>query len=319
MKRTLMFAMVSPILVACSAEPQGEDQVENVELNLNPATFAEASESLASVERLMRVQKDDPRALDALEKLQPRLDELNHLVARVEASPGHVVSFYESEPGVIGVVEVGPQGEPRVLSASDLEEPLVPLYERLSGGAKAPQALVEANTRANLGVDQTGPELEPGLVSSSEQIAPRAGDENVGRVTQEWTEGEGQLFRDTACFKSGDFKECHPNRSNGAWFELNTRTSFMVVAPYNAPTFINVNLKYNGAQRFLWPVYQGDSTNFAWHSAVNGCGFFSCNQNHVIANHRWDLFEADGKSYHWTVAGKWGCTNQASCEAWPDQ
>ena len=321
MKRTMMFAMVSPMLVACSAGPEGEEpKTESVEINLNPATLAEATESLASIERLMRVQEDDPRALDALEKLKPRLDELNHLIARVEARPGHVVSFYEPEPGLVGVAETWPAGKERILTPSDLQQSLVPLYERLSGGAEAPPALIEADARARLGVDQPGAELEPGLVSSSEQIAPRAGDAKVGSVTQAITynEGDGLLFRDNECFVEGDFKECHLNRSNGAWFELNTRSSFMVVAPYYAPGVINVNFKYNGAQRYSQPIAQGETWGFAWYSGVScAIGWFYCNNS--VANHRWDLLQADGKSYHWTVAGKWSCGNQTSCEAWPAQ
>jgi len=311
MKRTMMFAMVSLTMVGCSAAPQAESE----ELNVNPASLSEATESLASIEHLMRAQADDPRALDALKKLQPHLDELNHLVARVETRPGHVVSFYESEPGVIGVVEAGPSGEQRVLSPSDLEQAPVPLYERLSGGAKAPKALVQADARARLGVDQHDAELKPGLVSRSDEVAHETAD--VASTAQALTAGDGQWFRDNVCFKTGDFRECHPNRSNGAWFEYNTRTSFMILAPYYAPTFINVNLKYQGVQRFLYPVYQGETLSFAWYSGINGCGFFSCNQNNVVANHRWDLLNAAGKSYHWTIAAKWGCSNPTACQAWP--
>jgi len=312
-------AMASLMMIACSADPRAESVepiAESVNINVNPATLAEATESVAGIERLMRLRTDDPRAHEALGKLLPRLDELNHLVARVEARPGHVVSFYESEPGVIGIVEAAPAGSKRVLSPSDMQEALVPLYERLSGGKKAPASLVQAEARVLVGSELTGAELAPGPVSTQKESLSKAGAEEVGSTTQALTEGDGQWFRDNGCFKTGDYRACLPNRWGNTWFDYNTRTSFMTLAPFNAPSPITVNLKYNGAQRFVYPVFQGEWINFSWYSGLGSCGFFACVRNLVIANHHWDLFEADGKGYHWSVAAKWNC-NATTCKEWP--
>jgi len=316
MKRTMTIGMVSLgvvslMMMACGgAEPQSASE----EINVNPATLEEAAASLASIQRLIRVRADDPRAHAALEQLRPRLDELNHLVARVEARPGQFVSFYESEPGVIGVAESGPKGAQPVLTSSDMQQSLVPLYERLSGGVKAPPSLVQAEARTRM--DHPSPDLAPGLVSISDKIATKAGEEDIGSVSQALTADDGQFFRDNGCFKTGDANFCFPNWSGNSFAEANTRTSFLTIAPFDAPGPISVGLKYNGTQRYVDAVFQGEWNNYQWFSGLSGCGIFACVRNLVFATHHWDIFNADGKGFHWSFAAKWNC-NVAQCETWP--
>lgn len=315
---TLLAISVSVMAVGCG---QADPQAESVQINVNPATLTEAGESLAQIEQLLRVQADDPRALEALEQIRPRLDELNQLRARVEVRPGQFVTFYETEPGVIGVAESGPVGAEPVLHANDLEQSVVPLYETLSGGAKAPAALIEAEERAHepaAAGDQQDEELEPGLASTSKQTLRAAGSENVGNVAQALTEGDGQWWRDNACFRNGDFNACIPNWTGGdAFGQADTRTSFLSVAPYRAPSPVRINLKYNNVLRFVDAAFQGEWRNYQWFSGRSGCTVPECvGAQFVVARHRWDITESAGKGFHMTFAAKWNCTPQ-TCTTWP--
>lgn len=314
---TLLAISVSVITVGCG---QADPQAESVQINVNPATLADAGESLAQIEQLLRVQADDPRALEALEQLRPRLDELNQLRARVEVRPGQFVSFYETEPGVIGVAESGPVGAAAILGANDLEQSLVPLYEKLSGGAKAPVALIEAEERARELVaasDQLDEEVAPNLVSMPKQTLRAAGSENVGSVAQALTEGDGQWWRDNACFLNGDFTACIPNWTGGdAFAQANTRTSFLSIAPYRAPSPVRINLKYNNVLRFVDSAFQGEWRNYQWFSAKSGCSGPECLTTPVMAFHRWDITESAGKGFHFTFAAKWNC-GPLNCTTWP--
>jgi hypothetical protein len=312
MKWTKALGMIPLMTIACGAEPQEPSE----HINVDPTTLAEAAESLSAIERRLRESADEPFAHEALAKLRPRLDELNHLVARVEVRPGQFVSFYESEPGVIGVSESGPMGAESVVEPSDLEQPLVSLYERLSGGRKAPLALVQAEARAR--VEHAVADLEPGLMSTSEPIDRAAGSEQIARTAQALTEGDGPWFRDNGCFETGDARACFPNSAGNSWADYNTRTSFLTIAPYRASGPISISLKYQGTQRYVDAVFEGQWNNYQWFSGLGGCGFWACVRNLVIANHRWDILNADGKAYHWSFAAKWNC-DAISCKEWPRQ
>src|SRR5262249_7734482 len=86
------FSMLSfSLALAACQSPSAEPE----DIVLDPTSLDEAGKSLDQIERL---QKVDPEAAErAMDSLRPRLDQLNHLIARVEPMPGHVVSFYETQ------------------------------------------------------------------------------------------------------------------------------------------------------------------------------------------------------------------------------
>jgi len=300
--------------VAC-AGPVGLDRAS---LDLSPTTFEEAEGVLAQIDEALAIDPNDEVALQALQDLQPALDALNGVVARVEVAPGHAVTFYEPEPGAIGIEEMRPEGSPSLLVERAELAGMTPaqLYAELSGSDAIPSALIAASEAIEAEA--------PDLVAGGQHGDLLEGSEGVGASHAALTASDGPFFQSNHCFSQGDFKLCLPNWANGGYLDVNTKTSFLVLAPYGGAV-VNPRMKYNGSIRFLGTVYSGQVANYWWRSGVRRecAGSWPwptyCIEEHVIANHRIDILNASGDGFHWSAAAKWSCGSVASCDAWPAQ
>jgi hypothetical protein len=291
--------------LACAPAPTPDDEID-----INPSSLGQAALSIAHIERLQRANPADPRAAAAVLKLRPRLDELNHLITRVEPRPGHLISFSEPRPGLLTISESGPLDGERLLRDEDVNGlPVVALYRKLMG-AEPPLALVDAARRQHEGLPPAGPAPEKAgaLVSSSAEPSPSGGDQ---RITQAFTASDGPLFTNTVCFKGGDARACVPGASIGkvdAW----TKTSFVKVAPFSGTTF--VTLTYEGAVIDTEPVFSGNLGSFWAHSSKTWdcCSICACGTSHYdVRHHQWDV---SGGQFHWTYELKWNC-HDFDCES----
>jgi hypothetical protein len=305
------------------------DQADIGNINVDPLTLDEAVESLTQIDHLQKIDAQDPRALAALQRLRPRLDQLNHLVARVEPEPGHVVSFYEPQPGLIGVSETGPTSvAPRFVTSPDVgSASVVDLFRRVSSGAEPPPALVLAEARAASARDQnasnTSSVLTAPIASASDRPAtsvdaPSAG---IGSTASALTAGDGPWWSANVCFKGGDFRGCFPNWGGGGFAQASTKTSFFQVAPFSGNN-LSVRFQYEGSTRFTDAVFPGQWGSWWWHSdsfascwcsPICACGMFDYNTR----LHRWDILNASGDGFHWTHAFKWSCGSTLSCDQSP--
>jgi hypothetical protein len=308
---------------ACNQPPQPS---ETEPLNVQPATLQEANETVARITHLQEANPQDARALDAIKRMQPRLDELNHLVARVELEPGHRVSFYETEPGVIGITETGLAGQVKILTNEDMANDPVALFQKLANASPAPQTLLDAvkrQTDTALPADDprvtagpAGPVTAPWTPPAS---APAS--DGIQTTTSALTSGDGQWFAQNGCFHTGDYHLCMPNVSGNVYADFNTKTSFWTIAPYAGAT-VYVQLQYNNTQQgFLDPVFVGQWQSFVWHSGWHWacCGICACaTKDYDVKRHRWDLINGINSQFHWSFAAKWNCDYYSTCDTWPN-
>jgi hypothetical protein len=294
--------------------------IDAEQISIQPASLDEA---VVSLEQIDRLQQLDPEAAQrVLRQMQPRLDQLNHLIARIEPMPGHIVSFYESEPGVIGISERGPSDGPRILKPGDLAAPISALYRQLASGDEPPAALVAAERREQgrlASTDATGPACDTLTSPPTEVTAAR--DETVATTQQALTAADGAWWAANACFKSGDFRGCFPNWGGGGFASASAKTSFFQVAPFSGNA-VSVRFQYEGSTSFTDPAFPGQWLGWWWHSdsfadcwcsPICACGSFDYNRR----SHRWDIINASGDGFHWTHAFKWTCDGVLSCNNSP--
>jgi hypothetical protein len=320
MRTRIVFLSVSLSLLGACAQ---SDPPESQPIDVHPASLEAARASIAQIEALLRENPADARALAAQRELVPALDQLNHLVARVEAKPGHVVSFYETEPGVIGVAENGPRGEARVLSDADLAAPsMVELYQKLSGGAAAPASLFAAEEREKAAAEGEHTQAQGGAIASTDANVRPAGDDadarrsdDIASQSSALTYGDGPWYAANGCYHGGDARGCLPNWSNGGYVDYYTKTSFFQMAPYRGTVY--VQFQYEGSTRFIDPVFEGGWSSWWWHSSSHWtcCFFCACGTtDYDIKHHRWDVLEAGGKGYHWSWETRWSCSG-SDCDS----
>ncbi|NTX41580.1 hypothetical protein HUA78_44830 [Myxococcus sp. CA033] len=308
------------LLAAALASTGCSDSLDDGQtpINLAPPSLAEAQLSLQRIDQLY--ESDPAAALDATQKLRPKLDELNNLVARVEMAPAHFVEFYDVQPGGLLVVERGPVEDGRFLRDQEgTDRSAVALYRRLTGGATPPDALVRAESRREAPDDFHLPAWDAAVPSLdfSEGFAPDPGAQTGDSVTQSWTSDQGPLWRDSACYKWGEFFDCLPNRTGNGAASRNAKTAFIQAAPYRGS--LRLQLSYDNVARGAWAVFAGEMASYWWHSASywacpggQACGV----QEYYIRNHRWDVLDADGDGYHLTWAFRSNC-NWISCDTPP--
>jgi hypothetical protein len=291
---------------------------QNDEINVNPVTHEEASASLEQI----NARPGDPAAQLALERIRPALDRLNGLVARVEAEPGRIISFYEPSPGQIMVSERGPMDGRRLLAEHEVKgQSVADLYRRLAG-AEAPAALIAAQSR-ELEALATGTEViaaidgQPGATASSPAVRPTDhGD--VVTVSSALGAADGPWFRQHACFVQepggADFANCLPEWNNGGFAQASAKTSFMTVAPY-AGNGVTVRMQYSSLTKIQDPVATGEWLAWWWHSST-----YSSIQGpkYNVRTHRWDILNASGDWFHWSFAFKWSCRLVDDCNDWPN-
>lgn len=298
MKRrlTLILPSLSLGLVAC-ANP----------VDLEPTTLEEAELVLAELDARLSEDPNDSEALASMRRLEPALDRLNGLVARAEVAPGHVVSFYEHVPGVLGIHESHPDGTtPLIADRPELAELAADeVYLELTG-EEAPPALREASQREAAASASAEPSLAP--------LVPDASD--VG-ATQAALGSSGYFFRNNYCFTQGDANYCWPNSANGGYVDLITRSSFITLAPYSG--HVTLQLRYDGVIRWVWPVYQGEVRS-AWARSADvatSCYGGFCIVVRSLGWHRWEVLNASGDQFHWTVAANFNCNSAQTCDYWP--
>ena len=280
--------------------------------NTRPASLEEAKTSIEAIEAALRANPNDASALAAQKALEPRLDELNHLVARVEPKAGHVVSFFQTGGGSIVVKEAQPRGEPSLLDGEMMKEPtLASLYRRLSGGSEAPAELVQADAH-RVGTLQEA--LTPGLASSLPEPAPAA---RLGGISTDLGPGDWFNWQNNYCYKGGDFHSCQSNWWNGGSYNFNAKSSFFQIAPVAGGTFY-VQFAYNGTPNFLDPVNQGGYYHWwafsSWHT--DGCPWLvACDPptHYDIGNHAWTIVSASNKEFDWSTEFRWNC-DWVDCE-----
>jgi len=311
-------------LAACGGTGESSGELEPIDVRVQ--SLDQATTLIAQIHDLQTLDPKDARAADALERLAPVLDRLNHLVARVEVSEGHVVSFYEPDPGHLAISERGPQDEARYLDSPDLQDlSAVDLYRKLAG-EEAPQALHLADSRraSNEGVlsggEAVASSLADGRVDGRAPAEPRNGD--VGAATQALTAADGPWFTANICYTSGDFRGCNPNWANGGFAQASTKTSFFTVAPFSG-NFVQVRMQYEDSTKFTDVAYPGQLLNWWYHSDTVDwpCGFLvACgHEEYNRRKHRWDIINASGDGFHWTYSFKWSCGTTLSCDSWPAQ
>jgi hypothetical protein len=314
-------------LAACSGESPSDS---GTAVNVNPSTLDEVTDSVSQIDA---IYKRDPQAARvALDKLQVKVDELNHLVARVEASPGHYVGFYELEPGNIGISEQHPVGSKAILASSDIEASTsAELYRRLAH-AEPPQSLLDVEERekqvrdATRAISTSPTSVERSSSGDGYDFTQRGsevenpGGEAVGAVQQAWTASQGPQWRDQQCFKGGDRRECLPNWSGGRYQISNTRVTFVKIAPFSGDV-LNVRFQMDGTTKWNNPAFPGEQWNWWAHSGTEkwsgccwlcACGYW----DYSIQNHRWDVLNATGDGFHWTYKSNWTCSPTFNCESW---
>jgi hypothetical protein len=307
------------VLGACSAN-EGQ-QPESVDINTTPLTLDEATESLTRISELQQVNPADPVALEALALVEARLDELNHLVARIEPEPGHIVSFYESTPGIIGIGERGPAGSKPVIAAEMIRGlSVTELYLELSG-REAPAALRQAAERSLSAADAEAARRDIGLsdgrgtLETDALLPTPAAHDGVASARQALTAADAAWYRDNGCFKTGDARACLPDWAGGGYSEYYTKTSFINVAPFQGD-WVQVRLKYSGTVTFTTSVNNGEWHQFWAHSSKeSNC----CTENYDYnrRTHRWDILQASNDRFHWSYSNKWTCVDWVACNAWP--
>jgi hypothetical protein len=317
-------AIGTMVLAACSGTGEGEHEPEPIDVQVQ--SLDQATELLARIHDLQVLDPKDARAADALERLMPVLDRLNHLIARVEPSAGHVVSFYEPDPGHLAISERGPVDQARYLDSPKLRDlSAVDLYRTLAG-EEAPEALHLADSRrASTGgvlADAEGGSAAASPVQESRPVTAPARTGDVGTAAQALTGADGPWFTANICYKSGDFRGCNPNWANGGYAYANTKTSFFTVAPY-AGNYVQVRMQYEDSTKFTDVAYPGQLLNWWYHSDTVDwpCGFLiACGHDEYNnRKHRWDIINASGDSFHWTYSFKWSCGTTLSCDSWPAQ
>lgn len=317
MQRTIaiLITFALPSLFACdpadpdgSVAPEALDDADSVELALSgpidvePTTHEGAAASLKQINALLDADPADARALAALAAIQPKLDQLNHVVARVNVAPGHEVSFYETQPGVILTSESRPLGAPRALDLRTLAAGSVAdVYLRLAGAdAPVPKALADAQARAKDRAVTT-----PGGPSEKPALPLAAADD--GAVTP-LTSSDGAWWTSNVCYGSeADTKWCLPNWANGAYAQAQSKTSSAALAPYSGNVVLRA--QYDGSTTFTQNVLQ-NAVREAWlnSSWSYDCGIFACSDWDFDQElHRWDALDASGDSFHWAAGFNWSC------------
>ncbi len=303
-------------MAGCAADVGGVD--------LAPASLEEAEQTLTQIDAMLDANPEDAEALEMLEVLRPRLDELNHLVARIDLAPKHTVRFYEVEPGVIGISESAPAGEQRVLAHEDVMGMAVTdLYEHLAL-EPAPAVLVDAQAReealAQAEEDLIAEDLaleELGELDELGDLTPEIPSE-VGSAQSALTSGHGPYFRDNLCFTRGEFRGCYPNGGGNVYAQANAKTSFFTVAPYQGN--VSVRFRYEGTTQFTDAVFNGEVRSFWWHSSSyrrHPSWWIGYNpRRYHRRTHRWEVRNASGDRFHWTHAFKWDCTH-TDCHGYP--
>jgi hypothetical protein len=299
--RSYRLALSASILAALSAAC-GSPSTGASAINVQPANLDEAKETAAQLHALLTANPSDAEALAAQRAFNGNLDAINHVVARVEPAPGHVVKFFDTGDGSVVIEESHPKGEASALAGVDMDSlSNAALFRQLSGGQEAPEALARLDVPGAVAKS----ELTPGLVSKDE--------------TEPQTSSRFHTEMDPFnCYFRGDFHSCQPGWWNGGWYNWNTKTSFLELQPISGGT-LYVQYSYNNgaAGGFIEPASDTGGVYEWWARSgtvtTRSCGFLglgSCTYqtDFVIGNHAWTLVNAQGTEFNWSTEAFWNCT-----------
>ncbi|HEY2510363.1 MAG TPA: hypothetical protein VGI39_05895 [Polyangiaceae bacterium] len=295
----LSFLALSSAVVACGSDasaPAGPSAGSSESPRSGPASLDEAREQLLRITDRLTANPADQAALQERAALQPQLDALNHLVARIAPADGHTIDFYEPVPGALAVFENAPSEAEALLTEVQIKKtPAVDLYRRLAG-TEPPEALVAAQARS------VAPHREVSL--------PPAG--GAGRWSPDLTaptapEGKIAPLGGYSCFKDGDSNWCLSNWTGHAWVDYNAKTTGFRIQENSGPG-TTVQYTQNGTILLVYTVtggfYHWDyNTPLYWY-----CDFWGvCSAaDYEVQEQRWDMFGVNN-NYNWSARFNWTC------------
>lgn len=297
----LPVACIALGLAGCGSEAPGTAAGE---FNVNPTSHAEAAESLGRIRAALEANPQDASALQASAQIQTRLDELNHLVARLEPKPGYTIDFYEPMPGLMGVMEHCPSEAEALLTDAELHTPPLELYQRFANGAPAPAALLRAVARSGGGAQPNTSRNQRGQVAGGAQAG--GGSEDTGV----------HVLDAFACYSGDDYDGCRPSWTDGGWAQANAKTTgFRFQWGSGAPV---IRYSWNGTDLMDQEVLGG-----FWHWHYQNGTYSTCSSgsacdsyDYYIDTMRWDILDASGDSFGWSVRFDWNCIAPGAGSPW---
>jgi hypothetical protein len=314
-----MVGMLACCLVGASCEgPAGAPSPDD-QLNVAPATLAEARAEMERGNQLLANGADKARVTAQLMQIRDQMDRLDGLVEQVTVGPGHVVNFYRSASDTILIGERAPQGTAQVLPTLDLAHlSAVDLHSLLAPNLAVPQALIDSVTATSAPVGGPSDKATAATVvgttgggSPALSVGNRvtqAG--NVDVVQSALTGADGAYFRNNFCPASlGSAKTvypfCLPNWSGGAYAYASGTHSHVTIAPFAGGGTVLLSPTVNGGLLATYATFDGEIDVYyaisGWHEVSDGgcCFFCACGEHREIATqtHRWDV-SAAGQSFH---------------------
>lgn len=317
MQRGRLVGMLACCLVGASCEGSAGSPPTDAQLNVAPATLAEARAEMERGNQLLANGADKARVTAQLLQIRDQMDRLDGIVDQLTVGPGHVVSIYRSTSDAILISERGPVGTAPVLPTLDLTHlSAVELHSALAPGVPVPQALLDSVTATSLPVDAASENAtvvgtlgggSPGSSPSGTRVTEAAG---VDVVQSALTGADGAYFRNNYCPASlGSAKTvypfCLPGWSGGAYAYASATHSHVTTAPFAGGGTVLTSPSVNGSQLATYASFDGEIDTYyaisGWHEVSDGgcCFFCACGEHREIMTqtHRWDV-SASGQSFH---------------------
>jgi hypothetical protein len=307
-------------LLGASCEGPAGTPSPDDQLNVAPATLAEARAEMERGNRLLANGADKARVTAQLMQIRDQMDRLDGIVDQVTVGPGHVVSFYRSPSDAILISERAPQGTAQVLPTLDLTHlSAVELHSALAPEVPVPQALIDSITATSLPVGGASEKATAATVVSTLGGGSLAAPSSGTRVTESGdlavvqsalTGADGAYFRNNYCPSSVGrattiFPFCLPNWSGGAYATASATHSHVTTAPYAGGGTVLTSPSINGSTLATYASFDGEVDLYylisGWHEVSNGgcCWICACGEHREIVRQtqRWDV-SAAGQDFH---------------------
>jgi len=317
--RSTHLTLATVLMCSSFAACDGTDATQDI--NLDPATLDEADNSLALLNERQAADPKNPAWPAAYARLRSRLDQLNHLVARTEAEPGRIVSFYAMDDGSVFVSESGPKDGKRLLAKQDVQGgSVVDLYRRLAR-TEPPRALVEAYERTVLADPVDLGSLGALPQASPRSDAPVAAADGTTTATSALTTADAAYYLANGCYGGGefgaDFRDCRANQTGTvASVSGKTKTSFFNVAILqNSPA--RVRLKISSETKLIDPINPGQWLWWWGFSSKYTVYFPSIHKEYNLRTHQWEILDIAGDIFDWAWGYKSDCEGIYNCDLTP--
>jgi hypothetical protein len=310
MQRHACAILIGLLMAGCAAE-------------IEPSAVGEAQERLTEMDTLGR--RLGPISANIVQRNR-EAEQAFHLLTRLELQPNEILEFYEPMPGDIVRSVAGAPNAPTAYTDELRKLSERQIWDRVSNGARAPQALEEAivrkelreresvggaarvasRERATSSLRQAHPNIARGPVAAVPQSPvsgplPGTPGQDPQTLTQTlWCDSEyyWQGYGN-ACNGSGPayFKTCVDNHWNGAWAQRNDVYWIVTnVCAATGPVYFTLYspTKPGGA----WDVPTDTVRNYERHhdDCVN-YWWIDC------PNYRADVLEASGDRFHFRFYG----------------